>query len=124
MKLQRHFHNNNLKVTLNTTNDKMFKNFSKSKFARFRVLGSCDKKSLEKFSSSNFELTNSLELVTKFTTYLYLQNLQRNLHNNNNNSLKLHFIRARLSYEASIQAEGVEKASHRGYKEGGGDVGE
>lgn len=104
----------------------MFKNFSKSRFARFRVLGSWDKKSLEKFSSSNFELTNSLQLVTKFTTYFYLQNLQRNLHNhnNNNNSLKLHFIWARLSYEASIQAEGVEKASHRGYKEGGRDVGE
>jgi len=90
MKLQRDFHNNNLKVTLNTTNDKCSKISAKVGFARFRVLGSWDKKSLEKFSSSNFELTNSLQLVTKFTTYLYIQNLQRNLHNNNN-SLKLSF---------------------------------
>jgi hypothetical protein len=44
----------------------MLKNCSKSRFARFRVLGSWDKKSLENFSSSDFELTNSLQLVTKF----------------------------------------------------------
>jgi DNA phosphorothioation-dependent restriction protein DptG len=95
MKLQRDFHNNNLKVTLNTTNDKCSKISAKVGLPDlgFWAVGT-RKKSLEKFSSSNFELTNSLELVTKFTTYLYLQNLQRNLHNNNNSSssLKLHFI--------------------------------